>query len=141
MVYAMEIQLIYNAVRCLSCGEVLVSYHRHDYKTCSCEQQTSVDGGLNYERYGGKDLNLVESLSVYDDAPFKKIREYLHRGTHGINGDEKLKHVVLKDIDDKWLQAIIDYEELYRPNNKYLPIYYKELNYRNDEKDVKTKNS
>jgi hypothetical protein len=79
----MEKQLIYNSVKCLNCGEVLVSYHRHDYKTCSCENQTMVDGGLDYVRYGGKDMSKVEVNSLYDDAPFEQIREVIHRGGRG----------------------------------------------------------
>ena len=50
---------------------------------------------------------------------------------------QPLKYTPLKDIDDEWLGAIIDYEEHYRPNNRYLPIYYKELDYRNGHKDKK----
>ncbi len=137
----MEKQLVHNSVTCLECGETLVSFHTHDYKTCSCENETMVDGGLSYGRYGGKDLDKVKTNYVYDDEPFEKIREVVCRGGRGIDGKQPLKYVLLKDIDDEWLGAIIDYEEQYRPNNKYLPIYYKELNYRNNEKDLKTKNS
>ena len=137
----MEKQLVHNSVTCLECGETLVSFHTHDYKTCSCENETMVDGGLSYGRYGGKDLNKVQTNYLYDDDPFEKIREVVCRGGRGIDGKQPLKYVFLKDIDDERLGAIIDYEEQYRPNNKYLPIYYKELNYRNNEKDLKTKNS
>ena len=137
----MEKHLVHNSVTCLECGETLVSFHTHDYKTCSCENETSVDGGLSYVRYGGKDLDKVKTNYVYDDDKIEVIREVFYRGGRGKNMDEPLKYVPLKDIDDEWLGAIIDYEEQYRPNNKYLPIYYKELNYRNNEKDLKTKNS
>ena len=137
----MEKNLVHNSVTCLECGETLVSFHTHDYKTCSCENETSVDGGLSYVRYGGKDLNKVQTNYLYDDELFEKIREVVCRGGRGIGGREELKYVKLSEVNDEWLGAIIDYEEQYRPNNKYLPIYYKELNYRNDEKDLKTKNS
>ena len=122
----MEKQLIYNSVKCLNCGEVLVSYHRHDYNVCSCENQTMVDGGQEYGRYGGKDLSLVETNYLYDDAPFEQIREVIHRGGRGKNGDEPLKYVKLSEVDDEWLQAIIDYEEEHRPMNRFLEYYYKE---------------
>ena len=130
MVYTMERQLVYNAVKCLSCGEVLVSYHRHDYKTCSCQNGTAVDGGVSYQRYGGKDLGLVESLAVYDDAPFEVIREYLHRGGRGEDGKQELKYVALKDINDDWLENLIKYEEELRPNNPYLKFYKQEKEWR-----------
>ena len=126
----MEKQLIYNSVKCLNCGEILISYHRHDYKTCECENKTMVDGGLEYLRFGGKDLSLVENNCLYDDEPFEVIREHMFRGGRGVNGDEPLKYVLLKDINDDWLNAIIDYENRIRPNNKYLKYYNKELEYR-----------
>ena len=130
----MEKNLVHNSVTCLECGETLVSFHTHDYKTCSCNNETSVDGGLSYGRYGGKDLDKVKTNYVYDDDKIEVIREVFYRGGRGKNMDEPLKYVPLKDINNEWLQAIIDYEEINRPFNKYLPIYYKELNYRNDNK-------
>jgi hypothetical protein len=128
-----EKQLIHNSVTCLQCGEVLVSNHVHDYKTCSCPQATMCDGGAEYGRYGGKDLNLVQTNYLYDDESHSVIREYLSRGGRGIKGDEPLKYVLLKDVDDSWLQAIIDYEELNRPQNKFLPIYRAEQKFRKGE--------
>lgn len=122
--------LIQNSVICLACGDKLISYHHHDYVTCNCSNQTSCDGGLSYERFGGKDLELVKSNSVYSDAPFDVVREVLFRGGRGINGDEELKYVALKDIDDEWLENIIIYEEEYRPENKYLQFYKEEKNFR-----------
>lgn len=127
----MERQLIYNSVTCLQCGEVLVSTHVHDYKTCSCGNETMVDGGLEYGRYGGKDLDLVKTNYVYDDAPHEQIREVISRGGRGIDGTEPLKYVLLKDVNNEWLDAIIKYEEELRPNNKYLPIYRAEKEFRN----------
>lgn len=126
----MEKQLIYNSVTCLECGETLVSRHVHDYKTCSCEQGTMVDGGLEYIKFGCKDLSKVQTNYIYDDAPFEVIREYLYRGGRGVNGDEPLKYVVLKDIDDSWLDAIIVYEETHRPKNRFLTFYKKEKKWR-----------
>jgi hypothetical protein len=126
----MEKQLIHSSVICLECGEVLVSRHRHDYKTCSCEQETMIDGGLEYIRYGGRDLAKVQINYIYDDAPFEIMREYLERGGRGINSDEELKYVKLKDINDKWLQAIIEYETQHRPTNIFLPIYKNEQKFR-----------
>jgi len=129
----MEKQLIYNSVKCLNCDEILVSYHRHDYKTCSCENETSIDGGLDYCRYGGKDLSLVETNYLYDDEPFEVLREHIYRGGRGVDGKQPLKYVKLADISDEWLDNIIDYEEQYRPRNPHLKWYYLENNYRNNK--------
>jgi hypothetical protein len=126
----MEKQLIHSSVICLECGEVLVSRHRHDYKTCSCEQETMIDGGLEYIRYGGRDLAKVQINSIYDDAPFEIMREYLERGGRGVNSDEELKYVKLKDINDEWLQAIIEYETQHRPKNRFIAIYKNEQKFR-----------
>jgi hypothetical protein len=126
----MENKLIYNSVNCLSCGDTLISRHRHDYKVCSCENKTMVDGGLDYVRFGGKNLDLVQSYTIDDSDNFETLRFYIERGTHGINNDEPLKYVKLKDIDDEWLSNIINYEEELRPNNPYLKYYKKEQKYR-----------
>ena len=126
----MEKQLIYNSVKCLNCGEVLISHHRHDYKTCSCENKTMVDGGLEYLRFGGKDFSLIETNCLYDDEPFEVIREHVFRGGKGKSGKEELKYVKLSEVDNEWLGDIIDYENCIRPNNKYLKYYNKELEYR-----------
>lgn len=127
-----EEQLVYNSVTCLQCGEVLVSYYRHDYKSCLCPNDTMVDGGVSYSRYGGKDMLLVKPFMIYDDDPFETVREYASRGGRGINGDEPLTYTRLKDINDDWLDAIIDYGG---------PIWHielikKEILYRHDNKIV-----
>ena len=59
--------LLKNSVKCLGCNAVLDSNYRHDYKMCECENKTSVDGGLSYQRTGGEDLNLIEDLSVWKE--------------------------------------------------------------------------
>ena len=82
----MEKQLVHNSVTCLECGETLVSFHTHDYKTCSCENETMVDGGLSYGRYGGKDLSKVKTNYVYDDDKIEVIREVFYRCGRGIDG-------------------------------------------------------
>lgn len=126
----MEKQLIHSSVTCLECGEVLVSYHRHDYKTCSCEQETMIDGGSEYIRYGGKDLAKVQINSIYDDAPHEQIREVVSRGGRGVSGTEPLTYVLLKDVNNEWLESIIEYETQHRPTNRFLPIYKNEQKFR-----------
>jgi len=126
----MEKFLIQNSVTCLECGETLISEHVHDYKTCGCPQATMCDGGGDYGRFGGKDLAKVQTNYIYSDAPHEQIREVVSRGSRGKSGRAKLTYIKLADIDDEYLQAIIDYEEINRPQNKYLPIYIAEKNYR-----------
>lgn len=44
--------IVENSIRCLQCGDVITSKHRHDFVTCSCGR-SSVDGGSDYLRRVG----------------------------------------------------------------------------------------
>ena len=57
--------LVRNAVRCIACGSVLESKHRHDYVKCHCPNETACDGGLEYQRTLAVDLSLIENLCEY----------------------------------------------------------------------------
>ena len=46
-------------VKCLECGDVIRSHHRHDWKPCKCGI-TFVDGGADYTRIGGSGQILKE---------------------------------------------------------------------------------
>ena len=39
-------------IKCLKCGDIIESVHRHDFKWCSC-QSVAVDGGKDYTRIVG----------------------------------------------------------------------------------------
>lgn len=54
-----------NAVKCLVCNTILESKYRHNYVQCSCPNEVATDGGLDYQRYMGKDLDLIENLCEY----------------------------------------------------------------------------
>lgn len=58
-------KLIKNSAKCLKCGEVLVSKHRHDWVSCSCGS-IFIDGGLEYIRCGG-DFSLFEDRCEYEE--------------------------------------------------------------------------
>lgn len=47
-------------LKCLKCGNVIASYHRHDYRECHCGG-CFIDGGDEYFRYGGTNFKVVES--------------------------------------------------------------------------------
>jgi hypothetical protein len=130
----MEKKLIYNAIRTPD-GTVLVSYHRHDYKTHldANGEEYMIDGGTDYIRTNVNKIP-AEDLSLYDDAPFEQIREVIHRGGRGVDGTEPLKYVKLSEVNDDWLQAIIDYESQYRPNNRFLKYYFAEKVFRREGK-------
>jgi len=130
----MEKQIILNRIQCKSCGEVLTSYNRHDYKTCGCENETMVDGGTDYQRYGGKDLSLVDSSStIYLSDNHELNRSAAHWGNRGKDGREALSYKSIADMSNDhiinilldmggkiapWMEDIFDKEILYRINNK-----------------------
>jgi hypothetical protein len=95
---------------------------------CSCPQGSFADGGLEYERCGGKDLSLVQSHCFYDNDDFETIRFYLERGSRGKEGNQPLKYIKLKDIDDEYLEALIEYET--ERNGRFLKFYKAEKKYR-----------
>lgn len=125
-------QLVLNKVKCKACGEELISFHRHDYKKCSCPQETMVDGGTDYGRYGGKDLNQIEHLSLYTDDPFEQTRLAPVWGSYGKDGKQPLKRLSVSEMTDnhidvlitdygskipKWLLDHLLKERVYRKNN------------------------
>lgn len=59
--------IVKNSAKCLKCGDVLVSTHRHDFVECSCGN-LFIDGGLNYLRMGLRDgSDSYESLVEYEN--------------------------------------------------------------------------
>jgi len=130
----MEIQIILNRIQCKGCGEVLTSYNRHDYKTCGCENETMIDGGTDYQRYGGKDLSLVDSSStIYLSDDHMMNRSAAHWGNRGKDGRSPLSYKSIADMSNDhiinilldmggkiapWMERIMDDEMLYRINNK-----------------------
>ena len=71
--------LTLNSVRCMCCNEVLVSKSQHHFVMCNCENQTMTDGGKLYQRFGGKDLDKVESLSKYIVMTEQEYEDMLER--------------------------------------------------------------
>ena len=123
-------QLVYNAVTCVDCLDTLVSYHRHDYKVCRCDNQTMVDGGVNYVRYGGKDMKKVVHHAVYADEDFEKVRQYATRGSRGKDGLQPLSYIAIRDMDDEYLQAVVDYGGA----DWHIDLIKKEIKFRKDGK-------
>ena len=60
--------IVQNAVSCLSCGDMIVSKHRHNFVTCTCGA-ISVDGGQEYlRRVGDMSVAVDFSWSLPDDV-------------------------------------------------------------------------
>lgn len=61
--------IIKNCIKCKSCGDVIISAHRNDFKRCSCGR-VAVDGGHDYLKRSFTDSpDDFEELSVLQDAP------------------------------------------------------------------------
>lgn len=121
--------LVYNAVKCDCCGKVIQSKFTHDYVKCGCDNETFVDGGLSYCRFGGKDMTKVISAALYENDPIESIREHM---TWGQNYDKdknllpKTKWILIKDITEDHLEALIEYTKGMWSNN----IFKREMEWR-----------
>lgn len=61
-----------NAAECRLCGDTIESVHRHDFKYCKCGE-IFVDGGKEYIRCGGKDLNNIIDRSEQEDWEIREL--------------------------------------------------------------------
>lgn len=59
-------RIVKNAAKCLKCGDIIESIHRHDYVTCSCGN-ISVDGGTDYLRRGFKEPDTWIDCSISEE--------------------------------------------------------------------------
>jgi hypothetical protein len=90
-----------------------------------------VDGGLDYARWGwGEEESVIDFSMFIEDHPFSIIRQYFYRWNSVIE-----EYVILKDIPDDWLEAILLY---YIPSDRqtgemrdeYLILFLMEKQYR-----------
>lgn len=86
-----------NAVKCLVCGEVLESKHRHHYTQCKCPNQAACDGGLDYQRVLAVDLDKVENLAEYHTYTKEEYYELKRKQKEREN---KAFYEVLKELLD-----------------------------------------
>ena len=56
-------KLIKNKWKCLYCGDIIESRHRHEFSTCKCGM-SSCDGGDSYIRLIG-DLDMMQNMCEY----------------------------------------------------------------------------
>jgi hypothetical protein len=124
-------QLVYNGIITPD-GTVLSSYHRHDYKTYTDANghEYMVDGGLDYLR-----RNVVEEaphtdISVYDDEPHEKVRNFFHWGNRGKDGKQPLTWKPVSKMSNNHIDAILETQK--QIPNWVRQIFEKELAYRED---------
>lgn len=54
--------IVTNKAQCLSCGDIIESTFRHDFRTCSCGK-VSVDGGKSYLKRSYETVGCYVDLS------------------------------------------------------------------------------
>ena len=97
--------LVRNAVRCIACGSVLESKTRHDYVKCHCSNETTCDGGLEYQRILAVDLDKVENLCEYIYMTEQEYQDMLEKKR--IEDEEILQKKIdaglMVDFGGKWI--------------------------------------
>ena len=101
----MRKQLIKNSVKCLECGEILESKHRHQFSMCHCPNETACDGGLEYQRTLAVDLDKIENLCKYIIMTEQEYEDMLER--------KRVK-------DEEILQKKIESGEMIQFGGKYI---------------------
>lgn len=107
-------------------GTTLVSRARHDYvsyKDANGETYV-VDGGRDYLRRSLNSKAPAKDTSVSLYHGHEAVREAYDWGTRGKDGDEELHYILLKDMDDEHLKALI--EDAYPAT----PLFIAEQNWR-----------
>jgi hypothetical protein len=111
-------------------GTILESRHRHDYVTHVDKvtgEQYMIDGGTEYRR-GSINQVPAKDMSVYLEDGIEAVREAVTWGTRGINGDEPLRWIKLRDMTTDHIQACLDTQSRMHPN--YREAFEMELEYR-----------
>jgi hypothetical protein len=119
-------------------GTILESMHRHDYVTYidANGKEYMVDGGLDYLRRNIHDDAPYTELSILSSDEHSVIREVFKWGTYGIDGKQKLKYVILKDMSWDHIEAILETQTQLREHIRQ--VFVNELDYRgkNDEAGI-----
>ena len=121
--------LVYNAIRTPD-GTVLESTHRHDYIVYQDKngKEYMVDGGLEYIRRNVYDDAPFEELSIFLEDGQDKVREVVKWGTYGIDGNQPLTYILLKDMSIEHIRACL--ENVPRMHPAYKKAFQEELKLR-----------
>ena len=88
-------------------GTILRSRHRHDYVQHLDDNGKIyfVDGGTDYIRTSGR--GDLKWCGLYESDDFERIREVWDWGSYGPNGDQPKHFILLKDMTDNHIRAIL----------------------------------
>lgn len=129
----MKSELVYSALQCKLCKDVIESCFQHDFKMCSCHS-IGLDSGIDtgYRRIIGNKEN-IEDLSVYSDEEHSKVRQFAFRTGFGQLCSKEygvFKLTRIKDMSDDYLKSAIDYVEKFVKDYKDTAHYQILLNER-----------
>jgi len=86
----------------MSCGDIVFSRARHDYRTCSCNL-VAIDGGRDYTKICGN-ANDFEIINLEVPLDNKVLYDSWNRGLKSIgilkNGKLKKGYVILNEPED-----------------------------------------
>lgn len=102
-------RLLLNRIRTPD-GTELTSWFRHDYRTYEDANGHTymVDGGTDYLRRSLVLAAPFEELSeYYEEENHEHNREYFSWGSYGKDGKGPLRRVLLKDLEDDHIEAIL----------------------------------
>jgi hypothetical protein len=75
---------------------------------CGCDNKTMLDGGTEYQRYGGKVLKHVDlSGTIYLTDGFEKCRIAPIWGSYGKDGTDPIKYMSVSEMDTEHLGTVI----------------------------------
>jgi|SRR3990170_6384856 len=118
-----------NRIKCIECEAVLESKSVHDFVQCSCDNESFVDGGQDYQRIGGKDLSKILIWNYI-------IKEYtlINQGailSDPINTEIKKDTNTDKELLDMAIQMIAEWcNAVNKSGTSWWDIYYKNVMYR-----------
>ena len=78
------------SLRCGKCGDKIFSRARHDFRTCTCGG-LFIDGGFDYRRWGGEQIDLAKDTWIEVDATRKELLQDYYSGENKfglIKGDK-----------------------------------------------------
>jgi len=109
-------------------GTRLISHHRHDVASHVDKNGESyyIDGGNDYIR-SSVNNEKPKIVDIFNSDSHDKIREYFVWGTYGKTGNSPLKYVILKDLEESHINAILETQTLNQHTEKVL---HNELAYR-----------
>lgn len=130
-------RILKNACYCKHCDTEIISYHRHDFKKCNCEDDQHsvwVDGGLDYTRTTWGNFADYEDRTVYDDGNHKTRRNNMYWGVN-YNKDGKrypqTRWTLIKDLNTEHIKAILEIPVI---DDFYREVFENELKHRNENR-------